>query len=136
MPGLKDKLKKIDKSYFWIAGVLLLVLFAVFLLWFNNSNSVQAGSTLRIELYFEGDYRIAGGPWKTYVEGEHIPSTKGDVTLRGNLYKRYEGENLGIYRFNPEDPYDQKAAFYTNHINLTFCAIDENGEKNYFTIDN
>ena len=88
MLSLKDKLKKIDKSYLLIAGVLLLVLAAVFLLWFNDSNSVQAESTLRIELYFEGEYRIAEGPWKTYVPGEHIPATKGDVTLRGHLYKR------------------------------------------------
>ena len=136
MLSLKDKLKKIDKSYLLIAGVLLLVLAAVFLLWFNDSNSVQAESTLRIELYFEGEYRIAEGPWKTYVPGEHIPATKGDVTLRGNLYKRYEGESLGIYRFNPDDPDDRKAAFYTNHINLTFCEIDKKGEKNYFVIDN
>ena len=75
-------------------------------------------------MYFEGEYRVADGPWMTYVEGEHIPATKGDVTLRGNLYKRYEGENLGIY--NSED---MPVAFYTNHINLTFIEMDETGEK-------
>ena len=131
MLSLKDKLKKIDKSYLLIAGILLLVLVAVFLLWFNDSNSVQAESTLRIELYFEGEYRIAEGPWKTYVPGEHIPATKGDVTLRGHLYKRYEGENLGSYNSD-----DMPVAFYTNHINLTFFEIHETGEKTHLTIDN
>ena len=122
--NLKDNIKKIHKTHLLIAGVLLLILLAVSLLWFNDSNSVQAESTLCIEVYFEGEYRIADGPWKPYVEGEHIPATKGDVTLRGHLYKRYEGENLGIYNSD-----DMPVAFYTNHINLTFFETDETGEK-------
>ena len=124
MLTFKDKLKKIKKSHLLIAGVVLLVLLFVSLLWFNDRTSVQAEQTLNIEVYFEGEYRIADGPWKTYVEGEHIPATKGDVTLRGHFYKRYEGENLGIY--NNED---MPIAFYTNHLNLTFIEIDETGEK-------
>ena len=136
MMNIKDKIKKINKSYFLIASVILLVLFAILLVWFNDSNSMQAESTLNLEVYFKGEYRIADGPWQTYVEGEHIPATKGDVTLRGNLYLRYEDEELGVYRCDPEDPYALKAAFYTNHINLTFCEIDENGEKSNFVIDN
>ena len=130
MPILKNKFKKINRTYFLVAGIILLILTAVSLLWFNYNNSMQSYSTVSIELYFEGDYRIADGPWQPYVAGEHIPATKGDVTLRGNLYKRYEGENLGVYRFNPEahDPDDIKAAFYVNHINLTFCELDENKE--------
>ena len=124
MLTFKDKLKNIKKSHLLIAGAVLLILLATLLLWFNNNNSMQAQSTLRIEVYFEGEYRISDGPWMPYVEGEHIPATKGDVTLRGNLYKRYEGESLGIY--NNED---MPVAFYTNHINLTFIEIDETGEK-------
>ena len=124
MPTFKDKLKKIKKSHLLIAGVVLLVLLFISLLWFNDRTSVQAEQTLNIEVYFEGEYRIADGPWKTYVEGEHIPATKGDVTLRGHFYKRYEGEDLGIY--NNED---MPIAFYTNHLNLTFIEIDETGEK-------
>ena len=124
MLTFKDKLKKIKKSHLLIAGVVLLILFFVSLLWLSDSASVQAELPLSIEVYFEGEYRVADGPWMTYVEGEHIPATKGDVTLRGNLYKRYEGENLGIY--NNED---MPVAFYANHINLTFIEIDETGEK-------
>ena len=140
MPDIKNKFKRIKKSHLYIVGAVMLILLAVILLWFSNSrfnksNSMQAISALNIELYFEGEYRIADGPWKPYVAGEHIPATKGDVTLRGNLYKRYEGESLGIYRCNPEDPEDLKAAFYIDHVNLTFCEVDENGEKNYFVSD-
>ena len=124
MSSLANNLKNIKKSHLLIAGVVLLILLFVSLLWFNDRNSMQAESTLRIEVYFEGEYRIADGPWKTYVEGVHIPATKGDVTLRGHLYKRHEGEDLGIY--NSED---MPVAFYTNHLNLTFIEIDETGEK-------
>ena len=131
MPTFKDKLKKIKKSHLLIAGVVLLVLLFVSLLWFNDSTSVQAEQTLHIEVYFEGEYRIADGPWMTYVEGEHIPATKGDVTLRGHLYKRYEGEDLGIYNSD-----DMPVAFYTDHINLTFFEVDEMGEKYSLVSDN
>ena len=131
MSNLIDKLKNVKKMHFAIAGVLLLIALAVSLLLFDDSNAVQAAPTVNIELYFEGKYRIADGDWKTYVEGEHIPATKGDVTLRGNFYKRYEGEDLGVY--NSED---MPIAFYTNHINLTFCEIDETGENYYLVIDN
>ena len=56
MPNIKNAFQKINKTHLTIAGVLLLVLFAVFLLWFNNSHSMQAGSTVNIELHFEGEY--------------------------------------------------------------------------------
>ena len=128
---LKEKNQIFKKTYLPVAGVLFLILLAACLLWFGNATSMQSESTLRIELYFKGEYSIDNGPWQTYVEGEHIPTTKGDVTLRGNLYKRYEGEELGIYNSD-----DLPVAFYADHINLTFCEIDENGEKNYFVIDN
>ena len=126
MMNFKDTIKKINNTHLLIAGALLLIVLAISLLWFNDSNSVQAESTVNIDVYFKGEYRIADGEWKPYVAGEHIPATKGDVTLRGNLYKSYEGEDLGIY--NSED---MPVAFYTNHINLTFCEIDETGEKYY-----
>ena len=67
MPSLKDKFQKINRTHLLIAGVLLLVLLAVLLLWFNDSNSLQAWSALRIELYFDGEYRVGDGPWKPYV---------------------------------------------------------------------
>ena len=131
MLDLKSKFQNIKRTHLQFACIIILVLLAVFLLWFGNKNSMQSYSTLNIELYFKGQYRIDDGPWQTYIEGEHIPTTKGDVTLSGHLYKRYEGEDLGIYNQD-----DMPAAFYINHINLTFCEINENGEQVYYTIDN
>ena len=98
-----------------IAGVLLLIALSVCLLWFNNSNSMQSVPALVAQVRFDGEYRIADGEWKPIVEGEHISSTKGDVTLRGNLLMfTPDGEFVDVYRdIIP-------VAFYTNHINLTF----------------
>ena len=137
MSSSANKSRKIKKIHFIVTGILLLILLAVSLLWFNYSNSVQSGLTLDVEVYFKGEYRIADGPWIPYVEGEHIPATKGEVTLRGNFYKRYEGEDLGAYIYDPSDDNADslKISFYTNHINLTFCEIVENGETNYLVSD-
>ena len=94
---------------------MFLLLLAVFLLWFNNSRSMQASPSLVGDVYFEGEYRIGDGEWHKIVEGKHIPSTKGDVTLRGNFHMLDpEGGYVGIYR------YEIPIAFFLDHINLTF----------------
>ena len=116
MSDNKKFFRVFKKRYFPIVGVLLLILLALFLLWFNNSTSLQASPALIAQVYFDGEYRIEGGEWQKIVEGEHIPSTKGDVTLRGNFHMLDpEGGYVGIYRG------DLPIAFYTDHINLTIC---------------
>ena len=98
-----------------VAGVLLLLFIAVIVLWHGNANSMQAMPALVAEVYFDGEYRIEDGEWTKIVDGEHISSTEGDVTLRGNFHMRApDGEYVGIYTG------DIPIALYTNHINLTF----------------
>ena len=100
------------------AGILLLLLLAAFLLWFNNSNSMQAMPSMVGSVYFDGEYRIGEGEWQQIVEGEHIPSTEGDVTLRGNFHMLDpEGGYEGVYR------YAIPIAFFLDHINLTFYEV-------------
>ena len=113
MPEFKNKFQ-IFKKYFPIAGILLLLLLAVFLLWFNNSNSMQAMPSLIGSVYFDGEYRIGDGEWHRIVDGEHIPSTEDDVTLRGNFHMLDpEGVYEDVYR------YEIPIAFFLDHINLT-----------------
>ena len=98
-----------------IAGLLCLLLSAVILLWHGNATSNQAELPLIAQVYFDGEYRIADGQWQKLVKGKHIPSTKGDVTLRGNFHMLApDGEYIGIYSG------DMPIALYTDHINLTF----------------
>ena len=111
--------KKIIFQYFrsnlWTLCAVILILLAAVLLWFSNSTSMQAVPAMLADVYFDGEYRIDDGEWKPIVEDEHIPSTKGDVTLRGNFHMLTpDGEYIGIYR--GEIP----IAFYVDHISLTF----------------
>ena len=118
MTELIHKMQKNKKSYVQVTGVILLLLLAAFLVWFNNSHSLQAIPALVAQVYFDGEYRIGDGEWQKIVEGEHISSTQGDVTLRGNFYTLDpEGGYVGIYRG------DLPIALYTDHINLTFYEV-------------
>jgi hypothetical protein len=103
-----------NKSILAVLCILILLFGAVALLWSGRSRSNQAMSAMIAQIYFDGEYRIADGPWQKIVNGQHIPSTKGDVTLRGNFHMLTpDGEYVGLYGR------DLPVAFYTNHINLT-----------------
>ena len=98
-----------------VVGVLLVFLLAGLLLWHGNATSMQAQMALTAQVYFDGEYRIADGEWQSISSGEHISSTKGDVTLRGNFHiLAPDGEYVGVYDGGIP------IAFYTDHINLAF----------------
>ena len=119
-------INKLTKLSIWkpsilrIVGILGVLFLAALLLWHGNVNSRQAIGAISAQVYFDGEYRIADGPWQTYVEGKHISSSQGDVVLRGNFHQLDPvGNYAGLYSG------DLPIAFHTNHINLTFC-INEN----------
>ena len=126
MNNSENRRKKFNKTPLCVIGILVLLLLAVSLLWHNNATSMQATNALAADVYFDGEYRIADGEWHPIVEGEHIPSTKGDVTLRGDFHMLTpDGEYVGIYRG------DMPIALYTDHINLTIYE----GENEPFVMD-
>jgi hypothetical protein len=126
MNDQETKFRILNITTLAIAGVLLLLLAAVILLWHGNATSNQAVPALVAQIYFDGEYRIADGQWQKIVKGNHIPSTKGDVTLRGNFHMLTpDGEYIGVYSG------DMPIALYTDHINLTFYE----GENEPFVID-
>lgn len=115
MTSKKTKISFINKKILRIVGIFALISLAVVLLWHGNVNSLQAQPALIAKVYFEGEYRIADGEWHPIEADKHIPSTNGDVTLRGNFHMLDpEGGYAGIYRG------ELPIAFYTDHINLTF----------------
>ena len=115
MPELKNRIGIFKMKKLQVAGILLLLSLAALQLWFNNIHSTQAVSAMVAQVRFYGDYRIGDGPWQPIEEGQHISSTQGDVTLRGNFHMLApDGEYVGIYSG------DMPIAFYTNHIGLTF----------------
>ena len=125
MQLIKRKLQ-VNKSLPVILGILILLFGAVALLWSGKAGSNQAMSAMIAKVYFDGEYRIADGSWQKIVSGQHIPATKGDVTLRGNFHMLTpDGEYVGLY--GRELP----IAFYTNHINLTIYE----GESEPYVVD-
>lgn len=118
MQLMKSKLLS-NKTFLTVLGVLFLLLGAFALLWSGRANTNQAMSAMIAKVYFDGEYRVADGAWQKIVNGQHISSTKGDVTLRGNFHMLTpDGEYVGIY--GRELP----IAFYINHINLTIYEGD------------
>ena len=126
MENSKHKFQLFQSARIQVAGILLLIFLAALMLWFNNTNSLQAISAISAKVQFYGEYRIGDSQWQEIAEGQHIPATKGDVTLRGNFHMLApDGEYIGIYRS------DTPIAFYTNHINLTILE----GKNDPFVID-
>ena len=109
-----------------MAGILLLIFLAALMMWFNNVNSTQSISATVAKVRFYGEYRIGDGQWQEIAEGQHIPATKGDVTLRGNFHMLTpDGEYVGVYRG------ELPIALYSNHINLTIYE----GENEPYVMD-
>ena len=126
MPKLKNRFYIFKHSHLQVIGAIFILLLALALLWRGNATSNQAVPALVAQVYFDGEYRISDGPWQQIVEGEHIPATKGDVTLRGNFHiLTPDGEYIGIYSD------DMPIALYTDHINLTFYE----GENEPYIMD-
>ena len=122
----EPKSRFLNTTTLTIAGVLLLLFAAIILLWHGNANSMQSTPAMVAGVYFDGEYRIADGEWQKIVKGNHISSTEGDVTLRGNFHMLTpDGEYVGIYSG------DVPIALYTDHINLTFYE----SENEPFIID-
>ena len=97
----------------------MLFVFAGTLLIYNSLTSNQAASAIAAQIRFEGEYRIGEGKWHEIIPGEHISSTKGDVTLCGNFHMLApDGEYDGVYR--DEIP----IAFYVNGAQL-FLRIQD-----------
>ena len=116
MVNKEAKLRFLNMKTLRVVGVLVVLFLALLLLWYGNANSNQAESALIAQVRFEGEYRIGDGEWQQIIKGNHIPSTRGDVTLRGNFHMfAPDGEHVGTYSGT------MPIAFYLDHINLTIC---------------
>ena len=126
MQKVNTRFSILNNFRFQIAGIVLLLLFALLQLCFIRVNNNQAVRPIVAQVSFAGDYRVGDGQWQPIVDGQHIPSTKGDVMLRGNFHMYApDGEYVGIY--SGELP----IAFYIDHISLTIYE----GEDGPFTLD-
>ena len=127
MTNLKNRFRFLETSVLQITGLFLMFLVAILLLWKGNADSNQAVSAMLAQVYFEGEYRVGEGEWKEIIEGQHIPATKGDVTLRGKFHMLTpDGEYVG-----PLEP-NIPIALFMDHINVT---IYEDGTEPFVVDD-
>lgn len=121
MQDNKQLQKAWKKIPFAIIGILSVLAVMLLLLWGNLAHSQQSFSAFYPDIYFSGAYKLADGPWNTVEAGQHIPSTKGDVTLRGQFHLvAPDGAYLGVADSGV------LLAFYLNHIHLT---VEEEGQE-------
>ena len=116
-PKIRKKIRLAAVGFCAVLGVMVL------LFWHNTSNSSQAFPAFVLDAYFAGEYRIGEGDWKPIQAGQHISSTQGDVTLKGQFHLVVpDGEYVGTAGA------DTPLAFYTDHIRVT---VQEQGCEPY-----
>lgn len=123
--SMSNRLKVLKKIPFGVIGVCLLFVAACALLWNGNSVDKKSDEVSAAQIYFDGEYKIADGEWQPIESGKHIPSTKGDVTVRFNFrFMTPDGEPLekGV----------APIAFYLDHVGMTFYK----GERKTHVADN
>ena len=109
---MKKNILKSKITLFVSLSMMAIFLFSLFFLWEGKNNSQQAQTPIIIGVSFQGEYKIGDGDWHEIIKGEHISSTKGDVTLRG-IFQMYDPTNN-----EPLGPLfaDSPVSLYFNHI--------------------
>ena len=119
MPENKPMKKAWNKKLFAALGMVAVLAAMLLLFWGNTTKSTQSLSAVFPDVYFEGQYKIGDGQWQPVIPGEHIPATRGDVTLQGQFHLvAPNGEYAG-----PAEA-DTPLAFYANHIRITVMEPD------------
>lgn len=85
--------------------------------------SSQSRGVLIPKVEFVGEYKIGDGQWEQYVPGKHIPSTKGDVSIKGVLEMR-DPETGDFFEMLPSGA---SICLNLNHISFTM-ELPEGGE--------
>lgn len=110
--------------------VIAILIFSAIFLWLGSRNTSQSAAPTIAGVSFQGEYKIGDGEWRPIVKGEHIPSTEGDVTLKGIfiMHNPTTGEALKSL------PSGSTVQIYLNHIGG--MAILPTGGKIPFDAEN
>ena len=105
--------------------VVLGIIFLIFLAGMNIIKTVykdnQAESGLLLDVVMQGEYMVGDGEWQPIVKGQHIPTDKGEVVLRGTLQMAFpNGEIVAPVTQNGQ------LLLYFNHMS---CSVHMNGEE-------
>ncbi len=113
-----NRFNKIFKKIPWMMLLIILTFSVAFAyLIACVGKTIQEVPETTISVGFYGEYRIGDGEWQ-HITGEHIPSTKGDVTLRGRfrLCDPLTKHTRGALKRGDQ------IAFHLSHISCTVYA--------------
>lgn len=128
--------RRISNTLLTVIGIVALLILSLLFLWAGQRESIQAKPPVIAGVSLVGEYRIGDGEWNPIVKGKHIPSTRGDVTIRGVFWLNhptsdtpatslFEGATVQLY-FNHIGGY----AILSDGTLHTFEIEDENlGEE-------
>ena len=123
MTDAKKKMCALKKLPWKTIGVVLLLLLFAALLLKSNFSKGQSMEPTGAHIYFEGEYRIGEGEWARIEADQHIPVSKGDVTLRGRFHATTpDGNYIGTVKKGTP------IVLFLDHINV---KIYESGQKPY-----
>lgn len=67
MPGSKNRFYIFKHAHLQVIGTICILLLALALLWHGNATGNQPAPALVAQVFFDGEYRIADGPWQEIV---------------------------------------------------------------------
>ena len=121
---MKEMLKKwitaIKKLPMGFIGCLFLIVVSIVSLVVISVNPSKSFPASVLTASFSGEYKIADGEWKTISQDGHIPSTQGEVTLRGKF-----NVLLPNGEFLTDNPEGHSFNFYCNHISVKVRVGEE-----------
>lgn len=117
---IKKWITAIKKLPMAFIGCLFLIAMCAVSLGIISKNPFQAFPASALTASFSGEYKLGDGEWQSIPQDGHIPSTQGEVTLRGKfIVSLPDGEFLTD---NPEGFYFN---FYCNHISVQMRVGEE-----------
>jgi len=81
----KENIKNAPFTAITCIFVLIIGIVGLIIIINQKSNAIQSSPAVCVQIVFDGEYKIADGEWTEYRQGMHIPSNKGDITLRGKF---------------------------------------------------
>lgn len=106
--------KKFNVGILSLVCLMATIIAGCVLLFVNNKIAIQSMGVIYPKVFFQGQYKIGGGPWQEYRQGMHLSAKRDDITLKGTLHMELPdlGEYLGYV--NQED----LVAFYCDHLQV------------------
>lgn len=99
-------------SLIMIIAIASLLLISLLFLGTAHIQTVQSDEASIAGVKFVGEYRVEYGEWQPIIDGEHISSTAGDVTLRGYFVLTAPGSGEPIAPLSA----GATVALYLNHL--------------------